>query len=148
MKGLKKIRVAIVTGGASGIGFAIANKFVKNNIKVILIGRDRSKLKLACETLGVLSDFEGCDLSDLHKLPSVVKKIWDKNGQIDILVNNAGMHLKKPMDEVTDDDFQSDKRGSQNDATATFRGCTEHQFNGISVWSARCNCIYGFKICS
>ena len=106
MKGLKKIRVAIVTGGASGIGFAIANKFVKNNIKVILIGRDRSKLKLACETLGVLSDFEGCDLSDLHKLPSVVKKIWDKNGQIDILVNNAGMHLKKPMDEVTDDDFQ------------------------------------------
>ena len=41
MKSLKKYRVAIVTGGASGIGFAIAKKLVKNNIKVILIGRDR-----------------------------------------------------------------------------------------------------------
>jgi NAD(P)-dependent dehydrogenase (short-subunit alcohol dehydrogenase family) len=106
MKSLKKNRVAIVTGGASGIGFAIAKKLVKNDIKVILIGRDRSRLKLACETLGVLSDFVGCDLSDLHKLPSVVKKIWENNGKIDILVNNAGMHLKKPMDEVTDEDFQ------------------------------------------
>ena len=106
MKNIKKYRVAIVTGGASGIGFAIAKKLVKNDIKVILIGRDRSRLKLACETLGVLSDFVGCDLSDLHKLPSVVKKIWKNNGKIDILVNNAGMHLKKPMDEVTDDDFQ------------------------------------------
>jgi NAD(P)-dependent dehydrogenase (short-subunit alcohol dehydrogenase family) len=106
MKSLKKYRVAIVTGGASGIGFAIAKKLVKNNIKVILIGRDRSRLKLACETLGFLSDFVGCDLSDLHKLPSVVKKIWEVNGKIDILVNNAGMHLKKPLDEVTDDDFQ------------------------------------------
>jgi NAD(P)-dependent dehydrogenase (short-subunit alcohol dehydrogenase family) len=106
MKSLNKHRVAIVTGGASGIGFAIAKNFVKNNIKVILIGRDRSKLKLACETLGDQSDFEGCDLSELHELPSVVKKIWEKNGQIDILVNNAGMHLKKPINEVTDDDFQ------------------------------------------
>jgi NAD(P)-dependent dehydrogenase (short-subunit alcohol dehydrogenase family) len=106
MKSLKKNRVAIVTGGASGIGFAIAKKLVKNDIKVILIGRDRSRLKLARETLGVLSDFVGCDLSDLHKLPSVVKKIWENNGKIDILVNNAGMHLKKPMDEVTDEDFQ------------------------------------------
>jgi NAD(P)-dependent dehydrogenase (short-subunit alcohol dehydrogenase family) len=106
MKNLIKHRVAIVTGGASGIGFAIAKKFVKNEIKVILIGRDKSRLKLACETLGSLSDFVGCDLSDLNELPSVVKKIADNYGRIDILVNNAGIHQKKPINEVSDADFQ------------------------------------------
>lgn len=99
-------KIAVITGGASGIGFAIARKFVHNDIKVILIGRDKSRLKLACETLGDLSDFVGCDLSELAELPDVVKKIWEDHGRIDILVNNAGMHLKKPFNDVTDEDFQ------------------------------------------
>lgn len=99
-------RIAIITGGASGIGFAIARKFVQNDIRVILIGRDKSRLKLACETLGSLSDFLGCDLSELEELPGVVKKITETNGRIDILVNNAGMHLKKPIRDVSDEEFQ------------------------------------------
>jgi NAD(P)-dependent dehydrogenase (short-subunit alcohol dehydrogenase family) len=101
-----KDRIAIITGGASGIGFAIAKTFVKSGIKVVLIGRDKSRLKLACETLGVMSDFVGCDLTELDKLPSVVEKIKNMHGRIDILINNAGMHLKKPLDDVTDHDFQ------------------------------------------
>jgi NAD(P)-dependent dehydrogenase (short-subunit alcohol dehydrogenase family) len=99
-------RTAIITGGASGIGFAIAKRFVQNNIKVILIGRDKTRLKLACETLGVLADFVGCDLVQLTELPVVVNNIKEKHGRIDILVNNAGMHLKKAMNDVTDADYQ------------------------------------------
>jgi len=99
-------RIAIITGGASGIGFAIAKLFVQSGIKVILIGRDSVRLKLACETLGVLSDFIRCDLSRLNELPSVVESIKKSHGRIDILINNAGMHLKKPLDDVTDYDFQ------------------------------------------
>ena len=99
-------RIAIITGGASGIGFAIAKKFVQNDIKVILIGRDKTRLKLACETLGVLSDYVGCDLALLNQLPAIVKNIKEKHGSIDILINNAGMHLKKPINDVTDEDFQ------------------------------------------
>jgi NAD(P)-dependent dehydrogenase (short-subunit alcohol dehydrogenase family) len=106
--------VAIVTGGASGIGFAIAKKFVNNGIKVILIGRDKTRLKLACETLGEMSGFVGCDLSQLSELPEVVKKIAKEYGKIDILVNNAGMHLKKPIAEVTDEDFQKVILTNQN----------------------------------
>lgn len=101
-----KDRIAIITGGASGIGFAIAKTFVQSGIKVILIGRDKSRLKLACETLGVMSDFVGCDLTQLDELPSVVEKIKKSHGRIDILINNAGLHLKKPLDDVTDYDFQ------------------------------------------
>jgi NAD(P)-dependent dehydrogenase (short-subunit alcohol dehydrogenase family) len=99
-------RIAIVTGGASGLGFAIARKFVQNDINVILIGRDKSRLKIACETLGSHADFVGCDLSELEELPGVVKRINEMHGRIDILVNNAGMHLKKPMSDVSDEEFQ------------------------------------------
>jgi NAD(P)-dependent dehydrogenase (short-subunit alcohol dehydrogenase family) len=99
-------RIAVITGGASGIGFAIAKTFVQSGIKVLLIGRDKSRLKLACETLGVMSGFIGCDLTQLDELPSVVETIKKSYGRIDILINNAGMHLKKPLDDVTDYDFQ------------------------------------------
>jgi NAD(P)-dependent dehydrogenase (short-subunit alcohol dehydrogenase family) len=105
MKAKKEKIVAIITGGASGIGYAIASKFVSADITCVLVGRDATKLKLACETLGDLSDFVACDLSQLKDLPSLVKKITAKHGKIDILVNNAGMHLKKPISEMTDDDY-------------------------------------------
>jgi NAD(P)-dependent dehydrogenase (short-subunit alcohol dehydrogenase family) len=99
-------KIAIITGGASGIGFAIAKKFVQNNINVVLIGRDKTRLKLACETLGVLADFVGCDLSRISDLPGIVKQICEKHGRIDILVNNAGTHLKKAIINVTDEEYQ------------------------------------------
>lgn len=99
-------RIAIITGGASGIGFAIAKKFVQNNIRSILIGRNKTRLKLACETLGELADFIGCDLSELAEIPAIIRKIKEKYGTIDILVNNAGMHLVKPISEVTNVEYQ------------------------------------------
>jgi NAD(P)-dependent dehydrogenase (short-subunit alcohol dehydrogenase family) len=99
-------RTAIITGGASGIGFAIAKRFVQGGIRVVLIGRDMTRLKLACETLGPSADFAGCDLTILQELPAVVKSIRQKAGRIDILVNNAGMHLKKDIGDVTDEEFQ------------------------------------------
>jgi NAD(P)-dependent dehydrogenase (short-subunit alcohol dehydrogenase family) len=127
-------RIAIVTGGASGIGFAIARKYVENGIKVILIGRDKSRLKLACETLGVLSDFVGCDLSDLNEIPAVIKRIEENLGRIDILVNNAGMHLKKPMNEVTDEDFQKVILTNQTamfSLTREVAGVMQQQHSGV-----------------
>lgn len=99
-------KVAIVTGAATGLGKAIAEKFVKNNIFTIIIVRDEEKAKEACEVLGNLSSYEVCDLSQLHLLPGLVDKIVKKYGHIDILVNNAGVHLKKPMLEVSDEEFQ------------------------------------------
>lgn len=106
MKERQESKIAIITGGASGIGFAIAKKFVANNIKTVLIGRDATRLKLACETLGELAGYVSCDLTQLKELPGVVKKISEKQGRIDILVNNAGMHLKKPISDVTDEEYK------------------------------------------
>ncbi len=106
MKERNENRIAVITGGASGIGFAIAKKFVANNIKTILIARDQTRLKLACEMLGVLSDYQACDLARIGDLPAIVQKIIDKHTRIDILVNNAGTHLKKSIADVTDDEYQ------------------------------------------
>lgn len=102
--GTKKI--AIVTGGASGIGFAIAQKFVKNNITTIIIGRNQEKLNAAKEKLGVLCEAIAFDLNQLSEIPDLIKKLEKKYSGIDILVNNAGINLKKGFTEVTDEDFQ------------------------------------------
>lgn len=104
--GTNKSKVAIITGGGSGIGFAIAEKFVQNNIKTIIIGRDEQKLSNAKNNLGELCNIMQCDLSDLNSIPNLVQKIIKQHGQIDVLVNNAGINMKKEFIEVSDEDFQ------------------------------------------
>ena len=99
-------KIAIVTGGGSGIGLAITEKFIQHNIRTIIIGRDEKKLNDAKEKLGELCELAVCDLSSLAEIPNVVKGIDERFGQIDILVNNAGINQKKPFTEVTDEEFQ------------------------------------------
>lgn len=98
---------AIVTGGASGLGYAIAEKFVQQNIRTIIIGRNEDKLKAANQALGTLCSYIVFDLNYLEGIPGLVKEIESAFGKIDILVNNAGINMKKPFTEVTDEDFQS-----------------------------------------
>lgn len=99
-------KIAIVTGGGSGIGLAIAEKFVQNNIRTIIMGRDEVKLNTTKDNLGALCEVIQCDLSELTAIPGVVAGIIQKFGQIDILVNNAGINLKKDFTDVTDEEFQ------------------------------------------
>ncbi|WP_207434719.1 SDR family NAD(P)-dependent oxidoreductase [Sabulibacter ruber] len=98
-------KVAIVTGGASGIGLAIVEKFINENIKTIVIGRDEQKLQSAKENFGELCITISYDLSDLTGIPALIEQIVQEHGKIDILVNNAGINQKKPFVEVTDEDF-------------------------------------------
>ena len=99
-------KVAIVTGGASGLGYAIAEKFVKNNIRTIIVGRTEQKLQDAKEQFGENCAYESFDLSNLEQMPQFVQRIHDRYGRIDILVNNAGINMKKPITEVTDEEFE------------------------------------------
>jgi NAD(P)-dependent dehydrogenase (short-subunit alcohol dehydrogenase family) len=100
-------KIAIVTGGGSGIGLAIAHKFIANGIQTIIIGRDESKLESARKLLGENCATVNCDLSNLSTIPSMVNNIIKTYGHIDILVNNAGVNMKKNFTEVTDEEFQS-----------------------------------------
>jgi NAD(P)-dependent dehydrogenase (short-subunit alcohol dehydrogenase family) len=99
------MRTALITGGGSGIGLAIAEKFVTSGITTVIVGRDRQKLAAAAEKLGPLCHPVSADLNDLAAIPALVKKIIDAYGHIDILVNNAGINMKKEFTDVTDEDF-------------------------------------------
>ncbi|TWJ01635.1 NAD(P)-dependent dehydrogenase (short-subunit alcohol dehydrogenase family) [Mucilaginibacter frigoritolerans] len=102
----KKIKLAIVTGGASGLGLATTKKFVENNIKTIIIGRNEKNLAEVAGSLGELCTYKVFDLGNLKEIPQLITEIIAEHGQIDILVNNAGINQKKAFTEVTDEDFQ------------------------------------------
>lgn len=110
-------KVAIVTGGGSGIGLAIAQKFVQAGIRTVIVGRDNQKLQVAKEGLGALCETATSDLTDLAGIPALVNSLIEKFGRIDVLVNNAGINMKKEFTEVTDEDFQ---RILQTNLTAVF----------------------------
>jgi len=98
-------RISIVTGGASGIGLAIAKAFAANNIFVIIIGRDKQKLENAQAEIGANCTAISYDLNDLEGIPGLINDIVREYGNIDILVNNAGVNLKKEFCDVTNEEF-------------------------------------------
>jgi NAD(P)-dependent dehydrogenase (short-subunit alcohol dehydrogenase family) len=100
-------KIAIVTGGASGLGLAITKKLVESQIKTIIIGRNENNLKEAAESLGEFCTYKVYNLQDLKGIPQLIEEIVNENGKIDILVNNAGINQKKKFTEVTDEDFQN-----------------------------------------
>ena len=100
-------QIAIVTGGASGIGLAIAQKFTAGGIFTIIIGRDKEKLDKAKKELGGLCEAIAFDITQLNAIPGLVNEIALKYGGVDILVNNAGINMKKNLVEVTDEEFNN-----------------------------------------
>ncbi|MCJ8165317.1 SDR family oxidoreductase [Pontibacter sp. E15-1] len=99
-------KIAIVTGGGSGLGYAIAQKLVQQDIQTIIIGRNQQKLDAAKREFGGRCTCIAFDLSKLAEIPQLVDRIMQEHGRIDILVNNAGINMKKPFTEVSDEDFQ------------------------------------------
>lgn len=139
-------KTAVITGGASGIGLAIARRFVREGIMTILVGRDVKKLKHACSVLGENSDFFQSDLSDIRSIPEMVQKIIDRYGKIDILVNNAGINLKKKILEVTDQEYQNIILTNQTSAfciTRSVAGFMQEQGAGVVLNISSMAAIYG-----
>ncbi|OCX53366.1 3-oxoacyl-ACP reductase [Mucilaginibacter sp. PPCGB 2223] len=118
-------KIAIVTGGASGLGLAATKKFVANGVKTIIIGRNEDNLKKTAEELGDLCSYIVFDLSNLDGIPQLVTGILAKYGSIDILVNNAGINMKKAFTTVTDADFQLIIQTNLNSVFALSREVTK-----------------------
>jgi NAD(P)-dependent dehydrogenase (short-subunit alcohol dehydrogenase family) len=98
-------KIAIVTGGTSGLGLAIAKKFISHGLFTIITGRDERKLKEAGASLGELCLPLAMDMNRLHEIPGHIRDVVTRYGRIDILVNNAGINLKKDLVDVTDEEF-------------------------------------------
>jgi meso-butanediol dehydrogenase/(S,S)-butanediol dehydrogenase/diacetyl reductase len=83
-------RVAIVTGGGSGIGAAVARRFVQEGGRVVLAGRTESKLIATAEALGGNACWKVTDVTVQSDVEALIEFTIGKLGQLDILVNNAG----------------------------------------------------------
>lgn len=99
-------KIAIVTGGASGIGLATARKLACHHIHTIIIGRDQQKLDEAIKSIGKNCEAISFDLNNTAYIPDLIQQIVKKHKRIDILVNNAGINLKKQALEVSTEEFQ------------------------------------------
>jgi len=98
-------KMALVTGGGTGIGFGISKAFVEAGAKVIITGRREDVLIRAAKQLGHHASYQVGDISDLKTIPALVKQVEEEHGHIHVLVNNAGINMKKMALEVSDEEF-------------------------------------------
>jgi NADP-dependent 3-hydroxy acid dehydrogenase YdfG len=89
-------KTALITGGSSGIGLAIARAFLDDGCQVAITGRDEQKLRRAAERLnaGKRLQYWANDVGQPERVQKVVAEIGKNLGPIHILVNNAGMNIK------------------------------------------------------
>ena len=100
-------KIALITGGAEGIGLGIAREYVSQGAKVIITGRTETKLVEAKKLLGKECEYFVNDVSQKELHSELIQSIEETYGPIDILVNNAGMHMKKETLEITNREFES-----------------------------------------
>lgn len=100
-------KLALVTGGGTGIGFGISKALIDAGAHVLITGRREEVLKTAVKDLGKQASYIVFDVTHKAEIPAMVKKVLQEYGTIDILVNNAGIHLKKFAQETSDEEFES-----------------------------------------
>ena len=110
MSGKLENKVAVITGGSTGIGFATAKRFVTEGASVFLTGRRASELNSAAEMLGpravpVLAD--SSNLDDLDRLYEIIRR---EAGRIDILFANAGGGSNLPLGSITEERRRTDRQ--------------------------------------
>lgn len=100
---------ALITGGTSGIGRAVANKLAELGVHVVVVGRNmkRGEKTIAeIRAAGGQADFVASDLQDAPSARQVARKAIELgNGQVDILINNAGIYPFGPTHEMGEDLF-------------------------------------------
>lgn len=102
-----KYRVVLVTGGGTGIGKAIAQRFIDLGAFVVITGRRESKLADATEELGENASYIVSDISETGVPKKIVREIVERKGRLDVLVNNAGIGSGGALIDVTDSEIES-----------------------------------------
>lgn len=100
-------KVALVTGGGTGIGFAIAQALHGAGASVVLAGRREAPLKESCAKLGPRAASVQADLADRASLARVAEDSGRPFGAPDIVVHAAGLNARKPAAEVGDADWDA-----------------------------------------
>jgi 3-oxoacyl-[acyl-carrier protein] reductase/7-alpha-hydroxysteroid dehydrogenase len=111
MQNLLEGKVAVVTGGTRGIGYAIVKKYLENGCKVVLFGSRQETVDKALASLKEENpawEVEGrCPkLTDAAEMAHVIQEVADRYGRLDILVNNAGISQSTKLYDYQPEDFE------------------------------------------
>ncbi|WP_298487668.1 SDR family oxidoreductase [uncultured Maribacter sp.] len=100
-----KGKVAVITGGNSGIGYSTAKKLKEEGATVIITGRSREKVNLAAKELDVIGII--ADVSDLSAMDAAVNQVKNEFERIDILFVNAGVFIPMPVGQNSEEGFDT-----------------------------------------
>lgn len=96
---------ALITGGGSGLGLAMAQCLAGAGARVVLVGRQEERLRLAAARVGPQADYAVHDVDRWDETPALVERVNRQFGAVTILINNAGIHLKKTAVDTTEEEF-------------------------------------------
>jgi NAD(P)-dependent dehydrogenase (short-subunit alcohol dehydrogenase family) len=100
-------KIALITGGNSGIGLATAKRFVNEGAYIFITGRCDSKLATAVKEIGKnVTSIKG-DVSNLDDLDKLFAQIKQEKGNLDIVFANAGIATYAPLDKITEEHYDS-----------------------------------------
>src|SRR4051795_10942332 len=98
-------KVCVVTGASSGIGLETARRLAAEGARVLMVARDAERLESAADEIG--ADWVAADVTDAEADERIVATCAEQMGGIDVLVNNAGTSFAKPLEELTDEDWNA-----------------------------------------
>jgi len=98
-------KIAVITGGSSGIGLATAKEFIANGAKVVLFGRSKESLNEATKELGSNSYGIQGDVTNLTDLENLYSETTSKFGKIDIVFVNVGQGKLAPIADTSENLF-------------------------------------------
>ena len=96
-------KIAVVTGGNSGIGYASAKELKNQGANVVITGRDPERVNSAAQELGVKGIV--ADVSDLSAIDNLVNQVKNKLGNVDVLFVNAGIFQPAPIGQISEEMF-------------------------------------------
>src|ERR671936_976927 len=100
-------KVAVITGGSSGIGLATARRFVREGASVVIVGRRQAELSAAVASVGERAEGVQGDVANLADLERVYARVKDRHGRVDVVFANAGVAQFGPLGSVAEQDFDA-----------------------------------------
>jgi NAD(P)-dependent dehydrogenase (short-subunit alcohol dehydrogenase family) len=126
-------KVALITGGNSGIGFATARLFVAEGARVAITGRNPKTLQQAAKELGDSVLALQADVMDIEATERVVDKVTKQWGKLDIVFANAGFHEITPIGQTSVEQFERIIRANLTGVFFTVQTAAPHLNEGASI---------------
>jgi len=143
---------ALITGGTTGLGLAIARRFLRDGARVVITGRDHELGNRAEQALGVHARFLAADAADPDEVASSVRAAVEHLGGLDVLVNNAGIGVAARLidtpladyDHVMDVNVRGYLLYAQHayPHLARRKGCMIHIASDAGIWGEHATGLY------